>query len=99
MHMKRAFLFVFFMIAPIWAAATSASASSRAAPISEQEQNKAIARRVFDEIFNQGKFQVADETQTLTNKGLQRSGREDGITTKNPEKSIGKHPQISANLL
>jgi steroid delta-isomerase-like uncharacterized protein len=31
------------------------------APVSQQEQNKAIARRVFEEIFNQGKFQVADE--------------------------------------
>ncbi len=72
--MKRAFLFVFFMIAPIWAAATSASASSRAAPISEQEQNKAIARRVFDEIFNQGKFQVADEIYSpdFVNRGLHR---------------------------
>ena len=26
-----------------------------------QDQNKAVARRVFDEIFNQNKFQVADE--------------------------------------
>lgn len=28
---------------------------------SEQDRNKAVARRVFDEIFNQGKFDVADE--------------------------------------
>jgi steroid delta-isomerase-like uncharacterized protein len=28
---------------------------------SEQDRNKAVARRVFDEIFNQGKFEVADE--------------------------------------
>src|SRR5262245_27617001 len=27
----------------------------------EQEKNKAVARRVFDEIFNQGKFEVANE--------------------------------------
>jgi predicted ester cyclase len=32
-----------------------------AAPRSELERNKAVARRVFDEIFNQGKFEVADE--------------------------------------
>ena len=25
-----------------------------------QEKNKAVARRVFEEIFNQGKFQVAE---------------------------------------
>ncbi len=28
---------------------------------SPQEKNKAVARRVFEEIFNEGKFQVADE--------------------------------------
>ena len=28
---------------------------------SEQDRNKAVARRVFDEIFNQGKFEVAAE--------------------------------------
>ena len=27
----------------------------------KQEKNKAVARRVFDKIFNQGKFEVADE--------------------------------------
>jgi len=27
----------------------------------DREKNKAVARRVFEEIFNQGKFQVADE--------------------------------------
>jgi steroid delta-isomerase-like uncharacterized protein len=27
----------------------------------QQDRNKAVARRVFEEIFNQGKFQVADE--------------------------------------
>lgn len=59
--MERAVIFVLFILAPAWAAAAPPSASSSAAPISEQEQNKAIARRVFDEIFNQGKFQVADE--------------------------------------
>ena len=47
--MKRVVLalFIFF--------ASSAQAGSL------QEGNKAVARRVFDEIFNQGKFQVAHE--------------------------------------
>jgi steroid delta-isomerase-like uncharacterized protein len=35
------------------------SVASLAADI--QTRNKAIARRVFDEIYNQGKFEVADE--------------------------------------
>ncbi len=59
--MKRAIIFVLFILAPVYAAAAPARASSSPAPISEQEQNKAIAWRVFDEIFNQGKFQAADE--------------------------------------
>jgi steroid delta-isomerase-like uncharacterized protein len=36
-------------------------AVSSANPASQQEKNKAIAMRVFNEIFNQGKFQVANE--------------------------------------
>jgi steroid delta-isomerase-like uncharacterized protein len=32
-----------------------------AAPRNGSEKNKAVARRVFDEIFNQGRFEVAEE--------------------------------------
>jgi len=59
--MKRAMAFVILAIAPAWAATLPAPASSPTASVSQQEQNKAVARRVFDEIFNQGKFQVANE--------------------------------------
>jgi len=40
-----------------------------------QTRNKAVAMRVFDEIFNQGKFQVADEIYApdFVNHGLHRS--------------------------
>lgn len=40
-----------------------------------QARNKAVAMRVFDEIFNQGKFQVADEIYSpdFRNHGLHRS--------------------------
>jgi hypothetical protein len=40
-----------------------------------QARNKAVAVRVFDEIFNQGKFQVADEIYApdFQNHGLHRS--------------------------
>jgi|SRR5579863_819720 predicted ester cyclase len=43
-----------------------------AAPRSELEKNKAVARRVFEEIFNQGKFEVADEiyAQDFVNHGV-----------------------------
>ena len=40
-----------------------------------QEKNKAVARRVFEEIFNQNKFEVANEIYSpdFVNHGLQRS--------------------------
>jgi predicted ester cyclase len=40
-----------------------------------QTRNKAVAMRVFDEIFNQGKFRVADEiyAPNFQNHGLHRS--------------------------
>jgi len=45
-----------------------------AAPRPELEKNKAVARRVFDEIFNQGKFEVADEiyAEDFVNHGVHR---------------------------
>jgi predicted ester cyclase len=71
MHMKRALTFVLFIVSAVSAAAVPNPAASTAA-VSQQEQNKAIARRVFDEIFNQGKFQVADEiyAKDFLNHGL-----------------------------
>lgn len=49
-------------------------ASLPAAASSLQNRNKAVARRVFDEIFNQGKFQVADEiyAKDFVNHGVRR---------------------------
>jgi len=40
-----------------------------------QARNKAVVMRVFDEIFNQGKFQVADEIYApdFQNRGIHRS--------------------------
>ena len=42
---------------------------------SQEARNKAIAGRVFEEIFNQGKFQVADEiyAHDFVNHGLHRN--------------------------
>ena len=63
--MRRVGLFVlifFFIAAP---AAFSADVAGR---------NKAIARRVFEEIFNQGKFEVAEEiyAKDFVNHGVSR---------------------------
>lgn len=40
-----------------------------------QERNKAVARRVFDEVFNQGKFEVTDQFYApgSVNHGLHRN--------------------------
>ena len=45
-----------------------------AAPQRTLERNKAVARRVFEEIFNQGKFEVADEiyAKDFVNHGVRR---------------------------
>lgn len=50
-------------------------AATNPAPVSQQEMNKAVARRVFDEILNQGKFEVADEiyAKDFVNHGLHRN--------------------------
>ena len=57
--------------------AASAPAQTPAVPVaaSQQEMNKAVARRVFEEIFNQGKFQVADEiyAPNFVNHGLHKN--------------------------
>jgi steroid delta-isomerase-like uncharacterized protein len=58
---KRAVAFLLLIIAPGWAATKPVPAPASHGAVSQQEKNKAVARRVFDEIFNQGKFQVADE--------------------------------------
>jgi predicted ester cyclase len=52
---------------------TTLCATARAEPTRE-ERNKAIAMRVFDENFNQGRFAVADEIYAadFENHGLQR---------------------------
>src|SRR5215469_15702486 len=49
--------------------------TAHAQPTDHTAANKAVAMRVFDEIFNQGKFQVADEIYApdFQNHGLHRS--------------------------
>jgi steroid delta-isomerase-like uncharacterized protein len=51
--MKPTLLILFSLLLPAAAHAT--------VPTTKEERNKAVALRVFEEIFNQGKFSVADE--------------------------------------
>jgi steroid delta-isomerase-like uncharacterized protein len=72
--MGRIMAFLFLALAPACVVSSTMPASSLVAPNSEQERNKAIARRVFEEIFNQGKFYVASEIYApdFINHGLHR---------------------------
>lgn len=69
-------LFLSFVLActPAFAAVAPASDNSSLNPVSQQETNKAVARRVFEEIFNKGNFQVANEiyARDFVNHGLHR---------------------------
>jgi steroid delta-isomerase-like uncharacterized protein len=61
----------------IWALVAAGTASAAAAG-ETAEQRKAVARRVFEEIFNQGRFEVADEiyAKDFVNHG---AGRDVGL--------------------
>jgi steroid delta-isomerase-like uncharacterized protein len=72
--LKRALAFVLLACAPLLAASASARANPVPVAATQQEINKAVAERVFEEIFNQGKFQVADEIYApdFVNHGLHK---------------------------
>ena len=70
--------------------------------VSEQDRNKAVARRVFEEIFNQGKFQVADEIYApdFVNHGLKRSvGLKEDQDAVHQEKTAFPDLQMSVDLM
>jgi steroid delta-isomerase-like uncharacterized protein len=71
--MGRTSLLLFVVLAAVGAAFATDSAPPDGT--SQQAKNKAVAARVFDEIFNQGKFQVADEiyASDFVNHGLHRN--------------------------
>ena len=77
-RIKSFYAILLFSFALSCASASATTASTPPAPppntASLQEQNKAVARRVFEEIFNQGKFKVAGEiySRDFVNHGLHR---------------------------
>ena len=72
--MGKTSLLVFVALAAV---GTALAAESALPPdgTSQEARNKAVAGRVFEEIFNQGKFQVADEiyASDFVNHGLHRN--------------------------
>jgi steroid delta-isomerase-like uncharacterized protein len=72
MPVAKILVFLFLLVTPVSAALVAESTPSAA---SKEDKNKAVARRVFDEIFNQGRFEVADEIYApdFVNHGLTRN--------------------------
>jgi steroid delta-isomerase-like uncharacterized protein len=70
---------LFLVLAPVCAAWAAMPAQLSLASASEQERNKAVARRVFEEILGQGKFQAADEiyARDFVNHGLHQDANLD----------------------
>ena len=69
---------------------------------SEQVRNKAVAERVFDEIFNQGKFEVADEIYApdFVNHGATRNiGLREDQAYAHQEKASFPDLKISVELM
>jgi len=68
-------LLLFMTLAAVCAAFAGDSPALLPDETSQQAKNKAVAGRVFVEIFNQGKFQVADEiyARDFVNHGLHRN--------------------------
>jgi steroid delta-isomerase-like uncharacterized protein len=71
--MRKISLLLFVALAAVPAALAADSAPPDRA--SQEAKNKTIAGRVFEEIFNQGKFQVADEiyASDFINHGLHKN--------------------------
>jgi steroid delta-isomerase-like uncharacterized protein len=73
--MGKTSLLLFVTLAAVGAAFAADRAALLPDGASQEARNKAIAGRVFEEIFNQGKLQVADEiyARDFVNHGLHRN--------------------------
>jgi len=73
--MGKTLLLLFMTLAPVCAAFAADNVPCLPAVVSQEARNKAVAGRVFEEIFNQGNFQVADEiyAEDFVNHGLHRN--------------------------
>ncbi len=73
--MRKVMVILLLIFAVLSVVSSTSMAPSLPKDSSQQEKNKAIARRVLEEILRQGKFQVADEiyAQDFVNHGLHRN--------------------------
>ncbi len=80
----------------------AARADTEQPATSRAEINKAIARRVFDEIFNQSRFEVADEiyAKDFTNHGLHKNFTlEEDQAAARWEKQVAPDLHITGDLM
>jgi steroid delta-isomerase-like uncharacterized protein len=92
--MKRIMAFVFLTC--------SLASVSLSEPLSQQDKNKAVAKRVFDEIFNKGRFQTANEiyAKDFVNHGLHRDfDLEEDQAAVRWEKKIAPDLEITVDLM
>jgi steroid delta-isomerase-like uncharacterized protein len=73
--MKNIAAWVLLSFALLCSVLAQASTPAAQPALTQQEKNKAIAQRFFDEIINQGKFQLADEIYApdFLNHGLHKN--------------------------
>ncbi|MGA2606670.1 MAG: ester cyclase [Terriglobia bacterium] len=93
---------LFMILAPVSAAFAADTVPFLPDGASQEARNKAIAGRVFEEIFNQGKFQVAEEiyAKDFVNHGLHRNAdlREDQAAAR-AEKKAFPDLKMTVNLM
>ena len=100
-NLKRTLISSLLFCATIGAAFASATNPGQPAP-SQQEINKAIARRVFEEILNQGRFEVADEiyAKDFLNHGLRRNANlEVDQAAARWEKQVAPDMKVTVDLM
>jgi predicted ester cyclase len=104
--MKRTFSFLLLtLVSPLVSQAVALSQATPPSPpasASEEARNEALARRVFDEIFNQGRFDAANEIYApdFVNHGLHRNaGLAEDQAAVRWEKSVLPDLRITVDLM
>jgi len=99
--MKRIMAFV-FLTCSLVSVSFAATARALSEALSQQDKNKAVAQRVFDEIFNEGRFQTANEiyARDFVNHGLHRDfNLEEDQAAARWEKKIAPDLKITVDLM
>ena len=100
-NLKTALISSLLFCASMNAVFASATNTAQPAP-SQQEINKAVARRVFDEILSQGRFDVADEiyARDFANHGLHRNfNLEEDQAAARWEKQVAPDMKVTVDLM